>query len=144
MTGKSIQRCSLRSFARNAGRLVLIVISILSACIGILVGALRLLSPGKPKPFVDESGKPLPGSISEKAFVTINGVRQGMFIKSKDDTHPVLLYLHGGMPEYFLTQRYPTGLEDYFTVVWWERRGSGLLLQPQHLTGDNDAGAIHR
>ena len=31
-----------------------------------------------------------------------------------------------GMPDYFLTQRYPTGLEDYFTVVWWEQRGSGI------------------
>jgi alpha-beta hydrolase superfamily lysophospholipase len=49
-----------------------------------------------------------------------------MFIQSKDVTHPVLLYLHGGMPEYFLTQHYPTGLEDYITVVWWEQRGSGL------------------
>ena len=130
MTGKSRKRRSLQSFARNAGRSVLIVISILSACIGMLVGVLRLLSPGKPKPFNDENGKPLPGSISEKVFVTINGVQQGMFIKSRDATHPVLLYLHGGMPEYFLTQRYPTGLEDAFTVVWWERRGSGLSYSP--------------
>jgi len=53
-------------------------------------------------------------------------VEQGMFIKSKDVNNPVLLYLHGGMPDYFLTQKYPTGLEDYFTVVWWEQRGSGL------------------
>ncbi len=68
----------------------------------------------------------LPRSISEKSHIDINGVKQGMFIKSKDETHPVLLYLHGGMPEYFLTQRYPTGLEDLFTVVWWDRRGAGL------------------
>jgi pimeloyl-ACP methyl ester carboxylesterase len=53
-----------------------------------------------------------------------------MFLKSKDDTHPVLLYLHGGMPDYFLTQRYSTGLEDSFTVVWWEQRGSGLSYHP--------------
>jgi pimeloyl-ACP methyl ester carboxylesterase len=53
-----------------------------------------------------------------------------MFIESKDATHPVLLYLHGGMPDYFLTARYPTGLEDYFTVVWWEQRGSGLSYRP--------------
>ena len=130
MIGKGTKRRSIQSFARNAGRSVLIVISILSACIGMLVGVLRLLSPGKPKPFVDENGKPLPGSISEKVFVTINGVQQGMFLKSRDATHPVLLYLHGGMPEYFLTQRYPTGLEDAFTVVWWERRGSGLSYSP--------------
>ena len=61
-------------------------------------------------------------SIAEKVFVPINGVEQGMFLTSRDDQHPVLLYLHGDMPEYFLTQRYPTGLEDMFTVVWWERR----------------------
>jgi pimeloyl-ACP methyl ester carboxylesterase len=84
------------------------------------------MSPGKPEPFLDENRNLLAGSISEKIHVDINGVDQGMFIKSKDVTHPVLLYLHGGMPDYFLTQKYPTGLEDYFTVVWWEQRGSGL------------------
>lgn len=105
---------------------MLTIISILLACMLILVGVLQLWSPGKPTPFVDENGSPLAGSISEKVFVNINGVEQGMFIKSKDATHPVLIYLHGGMPDYFLTQRYPTGLEDYFTVVWWEQRGSGI------------------
>jgi pimeloyl-ACP methyl ester carboxylesterase len=30
------------------------------------------------------------------------------------------------MPDYFLTQDYPTGLDQDFTVVWWEQRGSGL------------------
>jgi pimeloyl-ACP methyl ester carboxylesterase len=106
--------------------MMLIMISLLLACVSMLVGVLLLLSCGKPKPFVDENGRLLAGSISEKVFVTINGVEQGMFIKSKDDKHPVLLYLHGGLPDYFLTQRYPTGLEDDFTVVWWEQRGSGL------------------
>jgi pimeloyl-ACP methyl ester carboxylesterase len=130
MTGNSGKRRSLQSFARKAGRILLITISLFLTCISMLVGVLRLLSPGKPKPFVDENGKPLPGSLSEKVFVTINGVQQGMFLKSRDATHPVLLYLHGGMPEYFLTQRYPTGLEDAFTVVWWERRGSGLSYSP--------------
>ena len=84
------------------------------------------IEPRKATPFLDENGRSLAGSISEKMFVDINGVQQGMFIKSKDATHPVLLYLHGGMPDYFLAQRYPTGLEDHFTVVWWEQRGSGI------------------
>jgi pimeloyl-ACP methyl ester carboxylesterase len=91
-----------------------------------LVGLLLRWSPGKPKPFLDENGRPLAGSISEKIFVDINGVNQGMFIKSKDVTNPVLLSLHGGMPFYFLNERYPTGLEDHFTVVWWEQRGAGM------------------
>ena len=93
------------------------MVSILLGGILILVEALKLLGRGRPKPLVDENGRPLRGSISEKAFVDINGVRQGMFIQSKDAAHPVLLYLHGGMPEYFLTEQYPTGLEDDFTVL---------------------------
>ena len=125
MTNKKNNR-PIQSFVRKVVRIMLTIISILFACILILVGVLQLWSPGKPTPFVDENGSPLVGSISEKVFVNINGVEQGMFIKSKDATHPVLLYLHGGMPDYFLTQKYPTGLEDYFTVVWWEQRGSGI------------------
>lgn len=67
----------------------------------------------------------------EKVFVDINGARQGMFIQSADSGLPVLLYLHGGMPEYFLAERHPTGLEQRFTTVWWERRGAGLSYDPR-------------
>jgi pimeloyl-ACP methyl ester carboxylesterase len=116
-----------RSLALKAVLPLVAAASILLACLSALFGVLLAWShPGRPKPFIDETGRPLPGSISEKIFVTINGVRQGMFIKSTDVQHPVLLYLHGGMPDYFLSQKYPTGLEDHFTTVWWEQRGSGL------------------
>lgn len=114
------------SILKKGGRIMLFILSFLLVCMLIISGILMVLSPGKAKPFLDENGKPLEGSISEKIYVNINGVEQGMFIKSKDSTNPVLLYLHGGMPEYFLTQKYPTGLENYFTVGWWEQRGSGL------------------
>lgn len=104
-----------------------ITISILVAGVLLLLAVLEIWSyPGKPKPFLDENGNVLTGSTSEKIHVNINGLDQGMIIKSRDVSNPVLLYLHGGMPDYFLTQEYPTGLEDYFTVVWWEQRGSGL------------------
>jgi pimeloyl-ACP methyl ester carboxylesterase len=68
------------------------------------------------------------GSLAEKVHTSINGVEQGMFIRSTDAAHPVLLYLHGGpgMPTYFLNRKYPTGLEEDFTAVWWEQRGAGL------------------
>lgn len=105
---------------------MLIILSILLACMLILSGLLLIKSPGKPLPFLDEQGNPLPRSISEKIRLNINGVVQGMFIKSRDSANPVLLYLHGGLPDYFLTKKYPTGLENYFTVIWWEQRGSGL------------------
>ena len=126
MIANGIKRVSIQSFIRIVRRVMLIVLSILSACILILVVVLLAYSPGTPEPFLLADGKLLPGSISEKLHLDINGTQQGMFIKSKDSTNPVLLYLHGGMPDYFLTQKYPTGLEDYFTVVWWEQRGSGL------------------
>jgi len=105
---------------------MLTILAILLSCMLILVVVLLVISPGKVNPFLDENGKPLAGSISEKIHVNINGVEQGMFIRGKVATNPVLLYLHGGMPDYFLTQKYPTGLEDYFTMVWWEQRGSGI------------------
>jgi len=72
----------------------------------------------------------LRNKIAEKAFTDINGVRQGMFIQSTGAERPVLLFVHGGMPEYFLTERHPTGLENDFTVVWWDQRGAGLSYQP--------------
>jgi len=121
---------------------MLIVISTLLVGVLILAGVLLALSPGKPEPFLDENGKPLAGSISEKVFVDINGVKQGMFIKGKDVNNPVLLFMHGGpgMPEYWLTQRYPTGLEDHFVVVWWEQRGAGLSysadIPPETMTAE--------
>jgi pimeloyl-ACP methyl ester carboxylesterase len=121
-----MKRFSNISIIQKGGRIMLILLSLLLFCILILSGALLVYSPGKVRPFLDESGKPQVGSISEKIFVNINGVRQGMFIKSKNAANPVLLYLHGGMPDYFLTEKYPTGLENYFTMVWWEQRGSGL------------------
>lgn len=94
------------------------------------LGAFLFVSPGTPKPIVDDQGRPLTGSISEKVFVKINGIDQGMFIHGRSARNPVLLYLHGGVPDHFLTDRYPTGLEDIFTVVWWEQRGSGLSFDP--------------
>ena len=62
--------------------------------------------------------------------MNINGAAQGMFLRGADPGNPVLLYVHGGMPDYFLTDRYPTGLEHYFTVCWWEQRGTGLSYRP--------------
>jgi pimeloyl-ACP methyl ester carboxylesterase len=81
---------------------------------------------------LDETGKPISGSISEKTFITIGGVKQGMFIRSKTINNTVLLYLHGGpaFPNYFMIEKYNPGLEDYFTVCYREQRGGGLSYTP--------------
>jgi hypothetical protein len=39
----------------------------------------------------------------------------------------VLLYLHGGMPDYFLTQKYPTGLKKFLP---WCGGNSAALESP--------------
>lgn len=98
----------------------------------VLFGALLIFGSGRTATIMGENRNLLPDSLAEKIHVTINGVRQGMIIESKDAGNPVLLFLHGGpgMPEYFLTQRYPTGLENLFTVVWWDQRGAGLSYSP--------------
>ncbi|NDP20946.1 MAG: alpha/beta hydrolase [Paludibacter sp.] len=116
----------MNRFFKNTIQMLAGFLAILMGLILIITSILFFLSLGKMEPFKDKVGKPLKGSISEKTFITIGGIRQGMFIKSKNQKNPVLLYLHGGIPDYFLTKKYPTGLEDYFTVVWWEQRGSGL------------------
>jgi pimeloyl-ACP methyl ester carboxylesterase len=84
------------------------------------------MSLGKPKQFLDDNKKVLKNSISEKVFLEINGAQQGAFIKGENLDNPIILYLHGGMPDYFLTEKYPTRLEKNFIVVWWEQRGCGL------------------
>jgi pimeloyl-ACP methyl ester carboxylesterase len=138
----NLKQFSLKSFVQKGIRIMLIITVVLIVAIFILAGVLLAVSPGKPEPFLDENGKLLAGSISEKVFVNINGVEQGMFIKSKDSNNPVLLFVHGGrgMPEYWLTQRYPIGLEDHFTVVWWEQRGAGLSysvdIAPETMTAE--------
>ena len=82
---------------------------------------------------------------AEKVFVAVNGVRQGMFLKSTDAAKPVLLFLHGGpgMPEYFLDRTHPTGLEDDFTVCWWEQRGAGISYRRDIPPGVDDDGTAH-
>jgi hypothetical protein len=72
-----------------------IVILFLAFIIVSLIIFLLIVSPGKPKPFLDKNSKPLKGSISEKVFVSIGGVQQGMFIISRDSNNPVLLFVHG-------------------------------------------------
>lgn len=124
MIVKNINRFSTKLILQRGARIMFTIISVLLICVGVLMA----YSSGKPKPFLDENGKELIGSISEKIQVNINGVDQGMFIKGTDKTKPVLLFIHGGpgMPEHAVSEKYTTVLENYFTVCWWDQRGGGL------------------
>lgn len=92
------------------------------------VGYLFIISPGRPDPLRNANGDVTPGSLSERVTVEIGGIPQSMIIQSVDPANPVLLFIHGGpgMTEFFMEQDYPTGLEQHFTMVWWEQRGAGM------------------
>ncbi|WP_175484776.1 alpha/beta fold hydrolase [Jannaschia pohangensis] len=97
----------------------------------ILIGGLIWLvaiSAGRSAPLRDEAGQIIPGSLSDRVTVDIGGIPQTMIIQSVDPANPVLLFLHGGpgMTEFFMELEYPTGLEQHFTMVWWEQRGAGM------------------
>jgi pimeloyl-ACP methyl ester carboxylesterase len=117
---------------RRKSKLVIALFSIVGV---IFVGLLVILinSPGKLPPLKDEQGKVIPGSISEKLWIEVNGIKQGMFIRGENPENPVVLYLHGGPGEPMLqfmsaveeTEK-SERLEKYFTVCYWDQRGSGM------------------
>jgi pimeloyl-ACP methyl ester carboxylesterase len=113
------------------------MLTIIFAIIGIVLGAMAIallvvliLSPGKLPPLKDEQGKVIAGSISDKVFVEIGGVRQGMFIRSENPENPVILYVHGGPGEpalqFISALEKSERLEKYFTVCYWDQRGAGM------------------
>lgn len=68
-----------------------------------------------------------PGGIAEIAYLDINQTKQYVLIRGKDTTNPVLLFLHGGpgASATALLRKYNSGLEDHFTVVYWDQRNAG-------------------
>ncbi len=100
----------------------------------VLLTMLVIVSPGKPASCMEMTS---PGSICEKVFIKIGGIEQGMFIRGNDENNPVLLFVHGGpsFSEYFLVEKFPTGLEDHFIVCYWEQRGGGLSFTPEVTPG---------
>lgn len=112
-------------------RMCIAILTVL-LCIAFLVCIILPPSLGKTKPFIDDKGNTIDGSISEKIHVDIDGTSLGMFIMAKDDSKPVLLFLGGGpgIPEYFLEQNYPTGLENEFVVCYMDYRGTALSYNP--------------
>jgi pimeloyl-ACP methyl ester carboxylesterase len=140
--GEHDERNSNNRFFSKVVRVMLIFLSILLLAFIVLIGVMIVYSPGDIKPFTNGDEASLENSIAEKVFVNIGGVEQGLFIWGKDLTNPVLLFVHGGpcFSEYFLFEKYPTGLEEIYTICHWEQRGGGLSsnldLLPESITMD--------
>lgn len=109
---------------------ILILLFLLLCIIFIFLLVLFINSPGKITPLKDTQGNVIEGSISEKIWVDINGIRQGMFIRGENIQNPVLLYLHGGpgtpLFQFISYLEKEKRLEKYFTVCYWDQRGAGM------------------
>lgn len=71
-------------------------------------------------------------------YININNFRQNIMTISSDNNNPVLLIVHGGAgsPDRPLVKKYNSELAEYYTVVCWDQRGSGLNYTKENLTID--------
>lgn len=71
-------------------------------------------------------------------YININNFSQNIMTISSDDSNPVLLIVHGGAgsPDRPLVKKYNSKLAEYYTVVCWDQRGSGLSYTKEDLTID--------
>ncbi|MGM0110285.1 alpha/beta fold hydrolase [Enterococcus sp. DIV0187] len=107
----------------------------------ILIGNIVMpFSSGKAQPIRTSKNKEVKNSISEKKHIAIDGESIGMFIRGKDKEKPVLLFLGGGpgIPQMFVEDSMPSGIEDKFVVCYPEYRGTSLSyhsdISPKELT----------
>jgi pimeloyl-ACP methyl ester carboxylesterase len=118
---------------KKRGKIMLIIaLSLISV---LFIGFLIILinSQGKLESLKDEQGNVIKGSISEKVWLKVGGIKQGMFIRGENPKNPVILYLHGGPGEPMLQfisalekREKNERLEKHFTVCYWDQRGAGM------------------
>ena len=66
--------------------------------------------------------------FSEKTFLEADGAQIGLTLLSDNTDNPVLLVCGGGpgIPQYLMESLYPSVLPEYFTVCYFDYRGTGL------------------
>ena len=118
---------TMRKKTPNKGRKIMT--TILFSVIGLILFAILVVlinSPGKLSPLKDAQGNVIEGSISEKVWIDVGGMKQGMFIRGENSENPVILYLHGGpgtpMLQFVEYLEKEHRLEEYFTVCYWDQR----------------------
>ncbi|HEU4602397.1 MAG TPA: alpha/beta fold hydrolase [Steroidobacteraceae bacterium] len=78
----------------------------------------------------------VPDGVERNETVRIGGIDQFISMRGVDKRNPILLIIHGGpgFPTTPMAWWATRGLEEYFTVVHWDQRGSGktyLLNDPK-------------
>ncbi|HEX9062145.1 MAG TPA: alpha/beta hydrolase [Clostridia bacterium] len=110
-----------------------VVFIIIGAAIILTIGFSTLNHLKKDTAVKEPQGARGPGkSVDSLEKLNIGGIEQWIDIKGKDDTKPILLFLHGGpgygmMP---LLHMHNSELENHFVVVNWDQRGAALSYTP--------------
>ncbi len=72
--------------------------------------------------------------INELTQINLGDTQQWLLIRGQDTTNPVILFLHGGpgAPLFPVARNIgiTSQLECFFTVVYWEQRGTGKSYHP--------------
>ena len=71
-------------------------------------------------------------------YISVNNSKQNIMTMSTNIRNPILLIVHGGAgsPDRPLVKKYNYELADYYTVICWDQRGSGLSYSNDELTID--------
>lgn len=73
------------------------------------------------------TGMTTTAGINESIWVNLGGITQAVQIRGQDNSNPVVIFLHGGpgMPVSILSYAFQPPLEDAYTFIQWDQRGSG-------------------
>jgi pimeloyl-ACP methyl ester carboxylesterase len=97
------------------------------AALGLAMFTVLLARPASTDAIVDADGERVPGSIAEVSTIDVNGHDLHVMIRGYDIDNPVLLFLAGGPggSEMGAMRKHLRELEEHFTVVTWDQRGTG-------------------
>ena len=95
--------------------------------LALVILAVFVFRPASTSPIADSDGQRVPGSVAELTRVKIGGHDLAMMIRGRSVENPVLLFLAGGPggSELGAMRRHSEALENDFTVVTFDQRGTG-------------------
>ncbi len=114
------------------------------AAVGLAAFTLLLARPASTEAIVDANGEPVPGSIAELSTLDVNGHDLHVMIRGHSIDNPVLLFLAGGPggSEMGAMRNHLPGLEEHFTVVTWDQRGTGKSYDELDPAGTYTLGSV--